>query len=178
MKSNILITTLACAAMAIAAPALAKPGGGGGGMGGGMGGGHGMGGGFGGGFDTRINSQGPTHASGTARVHANSHSVLFGSGAHVRSPHYPTYGHKGCARGLTAKSNGCLPPGQASRTFTRGQRVPTGYEFYTRFSSIPLSARNQIPSVYLNGNYRYIYRGSTIYVVNPTTRRVADIIAL
>jgi hypothetical protein len=179
MKGNILVMCMAGAALAVSAPTLAKPGGGGG-MGGGAGGGygHGLGGGFGTGFDVRtqarVHSQGPYYVSPTGRAHANSHSVLYGT---TRGTRYHSYGHNACPRGLVSKHNGCLPPGQASKIFTRGQRLPPGYQFYTRLNNIPLTYRNQIPGTYLNGNYNYIYRGNTIYVVNPTTRMVADILA-
>ena len=154
MKSNILVTAAACAALAIAAPVLAKPGGG-------NGNGQGMGNG---------------RAVGNGVVVAPGRNV--GS---VRGParvHGPNYGVNTCPPGLAAKLNGCLPPGQARRMFDLGQRIPRGYGFYTPITNIPLIYRNQIPGAYLNGNYDYIYRNNSIYVVDPMTRLVADIIGL
>src|SRR5687768_11349509 len=58
--------------------------------------------------------------------------------APVRGPRNagPNYGSNACPRGLVAKNNGCLPPGQAKRLFAQGQRLPAGYNYYTPMGSI------------------------------------------
>lgn len=144
MKSNILASIIACAALTITAPAFAKPGGG----------------------------KGPGGAPGLAK--GRGHSVLV-PGPTVRTSRGPNYGVNVCPPGLAAKLNGCLPPGQAKRLFDLGQRVPRGYGFYTPLDNIPLIYRNQIPGAYLGGDYDYIYRNNSIYVVDPTTRRPASL---
>jgi len=85
MVRKVLTATIASAAIAISAPALAAPGGGGGGGGGmgGVGGGLGNMGGIGGpsqtGIDARAGSMGPMNASPTGIEHSNANSVLHDS---------------------------------------------------------------------------------------------------
>ncbi|HET7708824.1 MAG TPA: hypothetical protein VFK50_04720 [Sphingomicrobium sp.] len=83
------------------------------------------------------------------------------------------YGGAVCPPGLAKKSPACIPPGQAKRIFAEGQRVPGNYNYYTPYGDIPLVIRNQYG---LNDDYRYIYRDNIIYVVDPATRLVRDII--
>lgn len=81
-----------------------------------------------------------------------------------------------CPPGLAKKTPACVPPGQARRMFNEGQRVPTNYrDFVTRdvlLGRLPESYRDDIPV----GDYRYIYRDNTVYVVDPTTRLIRNII--
>ena len=83
------------------------------------------------------------------------------------------YGGAACPPGLAKKSPACVPPGQAKRLFREGQRIGNGYSYYTPYANIPVALRNQYN---LDDDYRYIYRDNTIYVVDPTTRLVRDII--
>jgi hypothetical protein len=85
------------------------------------------------------------------------------------------YGGAACPPGLAKKSPSCLPPGQASRMFREGQRLPTGYNYYTDYNRIPEQYRTQVP--YLDAN-RYIYRDNSVYVVDPRTRMVTQVIDL
>ena len=78
-----------------------------------------------------------------------------------------------CPPGLAKKNNGCLPPGQAKRTFSQGQRVPNGYDYYTDYANIPQQYRTQYN---LDPNSRYIYRNDQIYVVDPRTSLVQRVI--
>lgn len=83
------------------------------------------------------------------------------------------YGVNNCPPGLAKKNNGCLPPGQANRMFEQGQRLPTGYNYYTDFNNIPVQYRNQYN---LDPTDRYIYRDNSIYVVDPRTSVVERVI--
>jgi hypothetical protein len=83
------------------------------------------------------------------------------------------YGAKSCPPGLAKKNNGCLPPGQARKMFAEGQRLPTGYNFYTPYNDIPTSYRTQYG---LDPNGRYIYRDGRLYDVDPRTQIVRRII--
>ena len=89
----------------------------------------------------------------------------------------PNKGHgytsNDCPPGLAKKNNGCLPPGQAKKLFTQGQRVPSGYDGFTPYGSIPYNLRRQYD---LNDNYRYIYRDDYIYQVDPATLIVQRIL--
>ena len=88
------------------------------------------------------------------------------------------YGGSACPPGLAKKTPACVPPGQAKRTFSEGQRVPTGFDSFTDFNDIPLQLRNAIPSQYGSDAFRYIYRDNRVYVVDRRTRIVSDIINL
>jgi hypothetical protein len=83
------------------------------------------------------------------------------------------YGANDCPPGLAKKNNGCLPPGQAKRLFNQGQRLPRGYNYYTDYSRIPRTYRDQYG---LTPDNRYIYRDNSIYVVDPRTSVVERII--
>jgi hypothetical protein len=85
------------------------------------------------------------------------------------------YAGGACPPGLAKKSPACMPPGQAKRTFREGQRIPGGYDSYTDYGSIPEMYRSRVP--YLESN-RYIYRDNSVYVVDPRTRMVTQIIDL
>ena len=154
MKGNILVMFMAGATLAVAAPAIARPGGGGG-MGGGVGGGYG-------------------HGAGVGYGRGNPHDVLIAPGG--PRVHGPNYGVNVCPRGLAAKLNGCLPPGQARKYYNLGQRIPRGFGFYTPYNNLPLAFRNQYGLIYPDSRYDYIYRNHSIYVVDPVSRLVADII--
>jgi hypothetical protein len=88
------------------------------------------------------------------------------------------YGGNVCPPGLAKKSPACVPPGQARRMFREGQRLPISYRDFTAFNDIPELYRERIPVDYRSGDYRYIYRDNSIYVVDPTTRVVRSIIDL
>jgi hypothetical protein len=88
------------------------------------------------------------------------------------------YGSNACPPGLAKKSPACIPPGQAKRMFSQGQRVPSGYGYYTDYDNIPLQYRDDIPSRYGSDAYRYIHRDDSIYVVDRKTSIVSEIINL
>ena len=83
------------------------------------------------------------------------------------------WGGANCPPGLAKKTPACVPPGQAKRDFRVGQRLGTGYRYYTPYGNIPVTLRNQYG---LNNDYRYVYRDNTIYVVDPRTSLVTRII--
>ena len=85
------------------------------------------------------------------------------------------FGGGACPPGLAKKTPNCVPPGQAKRMFREGQRLPTSYSGYTDYNSIPETFRSQVP--YMEAN-RYIYRDNSVYVVDPRTRVVTQIINL
>jgi hypothetical protein len=85
------------------------------------------------------------------------------------------YGGAACPPGLANRTPACVPPGQARRMFSQGQRVPTNYGAFTSYNNIPQEYRDRynIPS-----GYNYIYRDNNVYVVDPQTRLVRSIINL
>lgn len=80
-----------------------------------------------------------------------------------------------CPPGLAKKHNGCQPPGQARKNFERGEYVPSGYSHYTAYRDIPYRYRLHIR---YGARYRYIYEDDRVYVVDPTTRLIRDIVDL
>ena len=87
------------------------------------------------------------------------------------------YGGAVCPPGLANRTPACVPPGQARRSFREGQRLPESYRYYTDYDAligrVPEAYRSQIPT-----GQRYIYRDNSVYVVDPTTRVVTNIIDL
>ena len=83
------------------------------------------------------------------------------------------YGGALCPPGLAKKTPECQPPGQAKRMFREGQRLGSNYRHYTPYNDIPLALRERYD---LDGDRRYVYRDNVIYAVDPSTRRVTDII--
>ena len=86
-------------------------------------------------------------------------------------------GHQGkghCPPGLANRSPACVPPGQA-RHYQRAQRLPADFTDYTAYNAIPVEYRRRyaIPT-----GQRYIYSNSLVYVVDPRTLTVQDIIDL
>jgi hypothetical protein len=82
------------------------------------------------------------------------------------------YGVGGCPQGLAKKHNGCMPPGQAKK-LDRGQRWQSGYGTYYSYGRIPYDLRRRYD---LSSRYRYYYRDGNIYVVNPRTMLIAQVI--
>ncbi len=67
-----------------------------------------------------------------------------------------------------------MAPGQYRHArWTRGQRLPHGYNGYTAYSQIPYAYRNQYN---LNPNNRYIYQDNTVYQVDPRTQIIQQIL--
>jgi len=87
----------------------------------------------------------------------------------------PGHGHGrggGCPPGLAKKHNGCMPPGQAKKLY-RGERWQSGYGTYYSYNRIPYDLRRRYA---LSSRYRYYYSGGTIYVVDPRTMMIAQVI--
>ena len=83
------------------------------------------------------------------------------------------YGHGGCPPGLAKKENGCMPPGQA-RKLGSGERWIEGYGNVYSYRRIPYDIRRRYR---LSARYRYYYEGGTIYVVDPRTMLIAQVIS-
>jgi len=82
-------------------------------------------------------------------------------------------GPPGCPPGLAKKGNGCMPPGQARKLET-GQRWIGGYGSHYSYQRIPYDVRRRYR---LSSRYRYYYQGDTIYVVDPRTMLIAQVIS-
>ena len=88
------------------------------------------------------------------------------------------YAGANCPPGLAKKTPACVPPGQARRLFSEGQRVPSGFNNYVDYDDLPLRYRENIPSQYGSDLYRYIQRDDSLYVVDRRTQIVSEIINL
>ena len=84
------------------------------------------------------------------------------------NPHNTVYGTP-CPPGLANK--GCMPPGLAKKMYGTGQRLPSGY----RYLAVPDRYRDQID---FNDRYRYYYDDGRVYVVDPRSRLIQDVISL
>ena len=86
------------------------------------------------------------------------------------------YGGAACPPGLANRTPACVPPGQARRMFREGQVIPRSYRDYLSYQDLlgrlPDDYDNRIPV----GDYRYIYQNDNVYVVDPRTRLVRNII--
>ena len=153
-----LILLAGAAALAAGMPALAKPG-----KGAGHANAH-----AGAKVKVKANARGDVRARTAARTRVTA-SDRNGNGI----ADFRERSANACPPGLAKKNNGCLPPGQARKMFALGQRIPTGYNFFTDYNNIPSAYRDRVPA-----GYDYIYRDDTVYVVDPTTRLVNRIVNL
>jgi hypothetical protein len=172
-----LLLAAGAAAIAIAIPAEAKPGQG---KGGGHAGAHDKSGSVVSGGHARTDSRASVRArtrtgASVVRVRDIDGDGIPDSRDRIDNRAAGRYGVNDCPPGLAAKNNGCLPPGQARRMFSLGQRVPSGYNYYTPYGSIPLAYRDRYGLV---NDGRYIYRDGAIYVVDRRTSLVSRIIDL
>jgi len=81
------------------------------------------------------------------------------------------YGNGGCPPGL--RNKGCMPPGQA-RKLARGERWESGYGTAYTYGRIQYDLRRRYA---LSSRYRYYYSGGQIYVVDPRTMLIAQVIS-
>lgn len=81
-----------------------------------------------------------------------------------------------CPPGLAKKTPSCVPPGQASRSFRVGQRLPAGYRYYTDYDDLPAAYYD--PDYGLSRDYRYIYRNDYLYEVDPVSLLIRRVIGL
>jgi len=103
--------------------------------------------------------------------HGNGHGHAYGYDYGNRGA--VGYGVGGCPPGLAKKHNGCMPPGQAKK-LDRGQRWQSGYGTYYSYGRIPYDLRRRYD---LSSRYRYYYSDGNIYVVNPRTMLIAQVIS-
>src|SRR5579872_1136303 len=91
---------------------------------------------------------------------------------HGRGPdHGNGYGVGGCPPGLAKK--GCMPPGQAKK-LDRGEHWQGGYGTAYTYTRIPYDLRRRYR---LSPRYRYYYSDGVIYVVDPRTMLIAQVIS-
>jgi hypothetical protein len=109
----------------------------------------------------------PGHGQGQAHAHANPYALG------VQGP--VGYGVGGCPPGLAKKAVPCMPPGQARKMFSIGQRVPLGYNGVMGYNSVPYALRDYYGQQ-LDPRSRYIYDNNYLYRVDPRTMLVQQIL--
>lgn len=107
----------------------------------------------------------PDHAKG----HGKGHHAL----SHEQMGHYG-YGTGGCPPGLAKKTPRCVPPGQAKKLYSVGQRLPYGYNGWTPYNQIPYDVRSHYG---LDPYGRYVYDQNYLYRVDPTTMIVSQVLS-
>ena len=115
--------------------------------------------------------------------------LLIIAGAAALSATVPAYakpdhakGHQGhgyayggnCPPGLAKKNNGCLPPGQAKKLYSRGQRWPGNYGHAWSYDQIPFDLRNRYD---FDRGDRYYYGDGYLYQVDPTTQLISQVVS-
>lgn len=146
---NKLIFVAGAAALALTTPALADPGNGKG-------------------------NKGQPHAQ-------KSQSKAQGQGKHgkhvVATRHGRLYalGARGsCPPGLARKDNGCMPPGQAKKTYNVGQRYNRNFGYNWSYNQIPTDLRSRYS---FDRNDRYYYRNGYLYQVDPRTMLIEQAVS-
>jgi len=79
-----------------------------------------------------------------------------------------------CPPGL-AKRPLCMPPGRYRQLFGVGQRVPDGYPGVLGYSEVPPALRDRYGPA-LDPGSRYIYDRQYLYLVNPRTLVVTQVL--
>jgi hypothetical protein len=109
----------------------------------------------------------PGHGNGHGNGHGHGHAYGQWNGDNGEG-----YGSGGCPPGLRKK--GCMPPGQAKKLY-RGERYERGYGTLTSYQRIPYDLRRRYG---LTPRYRYYYSDGQVYVVDPRTMLIAQVISL
>lgn len=113
------------------------------------------------------------HGNGNGNGHGNGHSQGYGYDDHGKGGQYG-YGAGGCPPGLAKKHNGCMPPGQARKLYSTGQRFPTSYGNRWSYNQIPYDLRQRYN---FDRNDRYYYGDGYVYRVDPRTRLVEQVVS-
>jgi Ni/Co efflux regulator RcnB len=106
----------------------------------------------------------PAMADAQGRGHGRGHGANAVGNRH---------GGAHCPPGLANRNPPCMPPGQARHLYNRGQRLPADFRDFVDYGRLPLDLRDRYD---IPRGYRYIYRDNSVYLVDPTTRLVQDII--
>jgi hypothetical protein len=79
-----------------------------------------------------------------------------------------------CPPGLAKRDNGCLPPGQAKKSYNIGQRYNRNFGNSWTYNQIPDYLRSQYS---FDQSDRYYYRNGYLYQVDPKTMLVQQVIS-
>jgi hypothetical protein len=148
MKKIILVAS--AAALAFAGPAMAKP------------------------------DHGPGHGkkSHAAMGHAKSGKAHKATRGVIVSDRYGRLyaldARGSCPPGLAKKGNGCMPPGQAKKLYSVGDRYRRNFGTTWGYNQIPDYLRNQYD---FDRDDRYYYNQGYLYQVDPQTMLVQQVVS-
>lgn len=109
----------------------------------------------------------PGHAKGKGKGHP--HAEHHGHGNKGIG-----YGVGGCPPGLAKKNNGCMPPGQAKKLYSIGQRFPLGYGQPWAYNQIPYDLRSRYG---FDPRHNYYYGDGYLYRVDPRTMLISQVVS-
>lgn len=84
------------------------------------------------------------------------------------------YGQGGCPPGLAKKNNNCMPPGQAKKLYSVGQRFPATYGNMWSYNQVPYDLRSRYG---LTANDRYYYGDGYLYQVDPRSMLIQQVLS-
>ena len=118
---------------------------------------------------------GQAHASKPhARSHANEehsrHIVTTRNGGRL----YALNAGRTCPPGLAKKHNGCMPPGQATKSYDIGQRYNRNFGYRWAYNQIPTDLRSRYS---FDQDDRFYYRNGYLYQVDPRTMLVEQVVS-
>lgn len=100
--------------------------------------------------------------------------IIFGESerGHIRDHYRDGYAAQSCPPGLAKKRNGCLPPGQAKKTYRKGDAIPDDVVL------LPIPDRLRIRLKPLPAGYFYRYVDGQVLVVAKAAKKVIDAVVL
>ena len=104
-------------------------------------------------------------------------ALLFAAPAFAKPGHGhgpKGYGVGGCPPGLAKKAIPCVPPGQAKKLYSVGQRFPRGYGALWGYNQIPYDLRSRYG---FDPHDRYYYGDGYIYRVDPRTMLIEQVVS-
>lgn len=121
--------------------------------------------------------KGHGHSKHNATNHGKAHNAgktrgLVTSGRFGRL--YALDARGSCPPGLAKRDNGCLPPGQANKSYNVGQRYNRNFGNAWTYNQIPDYLRSQYS---FDQSDRYYYRNGYLYQVDPKTMLVQQVIS-
>jgi Ni/Co efflux regulator RcnB len=114
-------------------------------------------------------SHGKAHSKAHSQAHGK-HVVTMRNGSRL----YALDARGACPPGLAKKNNGCMPPGQAKKLYSVGQRYNHNYGHAWTYNQIPYHLRTQHS---FDQSGRYYYRDGYLYQVNPRTMLVQQVVS-
>lgn len=143
-----LILLAGAAALAVTAPTAAKPG----------------------------EGKGKNHAAMThGKAHKSSAKAARGIVVSDRYGRLYAMNARGtCPPGLAKRGNGCMPPGQAKKSYDVGQRYNRNFGETWSYNQIPPALLGQYT---FDPNDRYYYNNGYLYQVDPKTMLVQQVIS-